>query len=118
LCPSSLFGPLLSLSLSRCGDTSAAAARVPSGAEVEANNRRGREGLIRRWRRLAPLGTWEPQVLIPKQILDEWNDLLGCIHGIGVPRRNEKGDYYKLDGAFLVGFARPIPPLVQRFSSL
>lgn len=53
--------------------------RVPSGAEAEAeaNNRRGREGLIRRWRRLAPLGTWEPQVLIPKQILDEWNALLG-----------------------------------------
>ena len=76
LCPGS-FCPLLSLSLSRCGDTSAAAARVPSGAEAEAYNRRGREGLIRRWRQLAPPGTWEAQVLIPKQILDEWNALLG-----------------------------------------
>lgn len=82
--------------------------------EAEANNRRGREGLIRRWRRLVPPGTWEPQVLIPKQILDARNALLGCIHGIGVPRwkeKNEKGDY-KLGVAFLVGFARPIPPLV------
>jgi hypothetical protein len=81
----------LPFSVFSCGDTSAAAARVPSGAEAEANNRQGREGLIRRWRRLAPPGTWEAQVLIPKQILVEWNALLGCIHGIGVR------DYYKLD---------------------
>lgn len=84
------FCPLPSLSLSYCGDTSAAAARVPrvpSGGEAEANYRRGGtgEGLSRRWRRLAPPGTSAAQVLIPKRILDEWNALLGCIHGIGVP---------------------------------